>query len=120
MVGMANTLRMALAEVYIRIISRSERVPLRITVRNLPTLLKVGMVAEKRVTALLDEVRAQPHVDREGTLFGRCEMLLGLLCKARKRPVEAVAHLTEARRLLAQLGPTPAIDRVEAALRELQ
>ncbi len=120
MVGMANTLRMALAEVYIRIISRSERVPLRIIVRNLPTLLKAGMVAEKRVTALLDEVRAQPHVDREGTLFGRCEMLLGLLCKARKRPVEAVAHLTEARRLLAQLGSTPAIDRVEAALRELQ
>jgi hypothetical protein len=53
-------------------------------------------------------------------VFGRCEMLLGLLCKAKKRPAEAVAHLREAKRLLAQLGPTPALDRVEQALSELE
>jgi hypothetical protein len=53
-------------------------------------------------------------------VFGCCEMLLGLLCKAKKRRAEALSHLTEAKRLLAQLGPTPRLDRVEQALRELQ
>ena len=55
-----------------------------------------------------------------GKLFARCEMILGLLCKAKKRRSEAVSHLTEAKRLLAQLGPTPALDRVDLALRDLQ
>ena len=33
---------------------------------------------------------------------------------------EAVSHLTEAKRLLVQLGPTPALDRVDLALKDLQ
>jgi hypothetical protein len=47
-------------------------------------------------------------------------MILGLLCKAKKRRVEAVSHLTEAKRLLGQLGSTPALDRIEQALREVR
>jgi class 3 adenylate cyclase len=120
MVGMANLLRTALAEVYVRIISRTERPPLWVAVRNFPILLWVTFTAEARTRALIKDVCNCPHVNREGAVFGRCEMLLGLLCKAKKRRVEALSHLTEAKRLLAQLGPTPALDRVEQALRELQ
>jgi hypothetical protein len=120
MVGIANLLRAVLAEVYIRIILRTERAPLWVVVRNFPALLKAGIVAESRVRALVKDIRAQPHVDREGVVSGRCEMILGLLCMAKKRRAEAVSHLTEAKRLLAQLGPTPVLDRVEQALRELR
>ena len=78
------------------------------------------MVAEARVRTLVKAVSESSYVDREGTMFARCEMILGLLCKAKKRRSEAVSHLTEAKRLLAQLGPTPALDRVDLALRDLQ
>jgi hypothetical protein len=47
-------------------------------------------------------------------------MLLGLLCKAKKRRAEALSHLTEAKRLLAQLGSVPVLYQVEQALRELR
>jgi class 3 adenylate cyclase len=120
MVGIANLLRTALAEVYVRVISRTERTPLWVAVRNFPILLWVTLTAETRIRALVKDVCDCPHVEREGVVFGRCEMLLGLLCKAKKRRAEAVSHLTEAKRLLAQLGSTPALDRVEQALRELQ
>jgi class 3 adenylate cyclase len=119
MIGNANLLRLSLAEVYIRIILRTERAPFWVVIRNLPALLWASLVVESRVKALVKDVRALPHVDREGVVSGRCEMLLGLLCKAKKRRAEAISHLTEAKRLLAQLGPTPALDRVEQALREL-
>jgi DDE domain len=118
-VGMANLLRMVLADVYVRMISGTERAPLWVVVRNFPTLLEAAIVAEGRVKALIKHVCSRPHVDREGTVFGRCEMILGLLCKAKKRRAEAISHLTEAKRLLTQLGPTPALDRVEQALRDL-
>jgi hypothetical protein len=120
MVGIANLLRTALAEVYVRIISRTERAPFWVAVRNFPILLWVTFTAETRLRALIKDVCDCPHVDRDGAVFGRCEMLLGLLCQAKKRRAEAVSHLTEAKRLLAQLGPTPFLDRIEQALRELQ
>jgi hypothetical protein len=120
MVGVANVVRTALAEVYLRIILKTERPPFWVVMRNLPALLRAGIVAVSRVEALVKDVRAQPHVDREGVVYGRCEMILGLLCKAKKRRLEAVSHLTEAKRLFAQLGPTPELNRIEQALRELR
>ena len=101
-------------------ISGGEKPPLRVVGRNLFTILCVAMVAEARVRALVKAVSESSYVDREGTMFARCEMILGLLCKAKKRRSEAVSHLTEAKRLLAQLGPTPALDRIDLALRDLQ
>ena len=118
--AIANWFRLVLAEVYVRMISGGEKPPLRVVGRNLFTILHVAMVAEARVKALVKAVSESSYVDREGTMFARCEMILGLLCKAKKRRSEAVSHLTEAKRLLAQLGPTPALDRVDLALRDLQ
>ena len=118
--AIANWFRLVLAEVYVRMISGGEKPPLRVVGRNLFTILYVAMVAEARVKALVKAVSESSYVDREGTMFARCEMILGLLCKAKKRRSEAVSHLTEAKRLLAQLGPTPALDRVDLALRDLQ
>ena len=118
--AIANWFRLILAEVYVRMISGGEKPPLRVVGRNLFTILCVAMVAEARVRTLVKVVSESSYVDREGTMFARCEMILGLLCKAKKRRSEAVSHLTEAKRLLAQLGPTPALDRVDLALRDLQ
>jgi hypothetical protein len=119
-VGTANWFRLLLAEVHVRMISGGETAPLRVVAQNLFTLLGIAMVAERRVRTLVKAVSESSSVDREGTVFARCEMILGLLCKAKKRRREALSHLTEAKRLLARLGPTPALDRVDLALRDLQ
>jgi hypothetical protein len=97
-----------------------EKAPFWVVARNSFTLLCIAMVAERRVRTLVKAVSESSCVDRDGTIFARCEMILGLLCKAKKRRCEAVSHLTEAKRLHAQLGPTPALDRVDLALRDLQ
>jgi hypothetical protein len=46
-------------------------------------------------------------------------MILGLLYKGRRKRALAFQHLTEARRILSQLGKTPILARVETALSEL-
>jgi hypothetical protein len=48
--------------------------------------------------------------------MGRCEMILGLLCKAKRKRGLAVQHLTEAKRIASQFGPTPMLAKIEAAL----
>ena len=46
-------------------------------------------------------------------------MIMGLLYKAKKKRALAVQHLTEAKRIASQSGPTPMLAKIEAALAEL-
>ena len=64
-------------------------------------------------------VRQNPRFDPNGHHIGHCEMILGLLHKAKKKRALAVRHLTEARRIISQSGSTPALARIDAALAEL-
>ena len=74
---------------------------------------------EKRIRALLEQARRTPELDPDGHHIGRSEMILGLLCKAKKKRALAVQHLTEAKRIILQFGQTPILARVETALAEL-
>jgi hypothetical protein len=47
-------------------------------------------------------------------------MILGLLYKAKKKRALALEHLTEARRIASQFGPTPMLAKIDAALTELR
>jgi hypothetical protein len=46
-------------------------------------------------------------------------MIMGRLCKAKKKGALAVQHLTEAKRIASQFGPTPMLARIDAELAEL-
>ena len=46
-------------------------------------------------------------------------MILGLLYQGRKKRALALPHLTEAKRIVSQFGPTPMLERIDAALAEL-
>ena len=46
-------------------------------------------------------------------------MTLGLLYKAEKKRALAVQHLTEAKRIVSQFGPTPLVAKIETALTEV-
>ena len=74
------------------------------------------LTAEKRIYALVGRVRENPLLDPNGSSIGRCEMIFGLLCKFKKKPMLALKYLTEAKRIISQFGPTPMLDKIEAAL----
>jgi hypothetical protein len=108
-----------LCEIYLEIISGKEKPPLKVLLRNFLTLATVMFTAEKRIRALVARVRQNPRFDPDGHFIGRCEMILGLLYKAKKNPALARPHLTEARRIIGQTGATPMLAKIDAALAEL-
>ena len=115
----ADWYRMFLCEIYLEIISGKDKPPLRVLMRNALTLMIVMFSAPKRVAALVARVRENPQFDPNGHFIGRCEMILGRLYKAKKKGAVAVQHLTEAKRIASQFGPTPILARIDAELAEL-
>ena len=117
---LADLCRLLVSELYLRIISGNEKLPLGVLLKNLPILLKVMVTAPSRIRALIAQIRQNPHFDPTGHHIGRAQMNLGLLYKVKKNRELAVQHLTEAKRILSQFGQTPILARVDAALAELQ
>jgi hypothetical protein len=117
--GNANWMRLILAEVYLEVIAGSERPRLTILLKNMPILLKIMITASSRIRALVRQALETPQYDPNGFYVGKSEMILGLLCEAKKKRALAVQHLTKAKRILSQFGQTPILARVDAALAEL-
>jgi hypothetical protein len=117
---MAGVYRIYLCEIYLEIITGMEKPPIKVLMRNFFTLAVIMVTAEKRIRGLVERVRQNPRFDPNGHHIGHCEMILGLLHKAKKKRALAVRHLTEARRIISQSGSTPALARIDAALAELR
>ena len=115
----ADLERLKLAEVYLQIIAGDETPPLAVLLRNFPILLKVMVGGSARIYALVTRVLRNPHFDPGGHYVGRAHMILGLLNKAKKKRALAVQHLTEAKRITSQFGPTPMLAKIETALTEV-
>jgi class 3 adenylate cyclase len=118
--GQADASRLLLCEVYLRIVSGGGGRPsLSFLLRNVATLLRIALSVETRIYTLVARVRENRSLDPDGVTVGRCEMVLGLLYKAKKKRALAVQHLSEAKRIGSQFGPTPMLARIDAALGEL-
>jgi class 3 adenylate cyclase/tetratricopeptide (TPR) repeat protein len=117
--GNADWWRLNLADVYLEIIAGNEKPPLKVLLKNLPILLKVMSTASSKIRTLLLQAKKNPQWDPNGYFFGKSEMILGLLYKAKKKRTLAIQHLSEARRIFSQFGQTPILSRVETALAEL-
>jgi class 3 adenylate cyclase len=115
----ADWTRMFLCEVYLEILSGAEKLPLGVRVRNLWTLIVATLTAERRILALIARVRQNPQFDPAGHYVGRCEMIVGLLHKAKGKRAPAIRRLEEARRIASQSGRTPMLARIDTALAEL-
>ena len=115
----ADFFRLNLAEVYLEMISGKEKPPLLVLLKNLPVLLKVKVTAFARVRSLMTRVLQNPNFDPAGYHVGRAQMILGLLHKAKNKRSLAIQHLTEAKRIASQFGPTPMRAKIDAALAEL-
>ena len=117
--AVADWQRLFLSEIYLEIISGKERPSASVLARNALTLVSVTIMARKRILKLVERVRQNPQFDPNGHFIARCEMILGLLYKSKKKRALAVQHLTEAKRISSQFGPTPMLAKIEAALAEL-
>ena len=115
----ADWYRMFLCEIYLEIVSGAEKPSAKVIVRNLPTLVSVMFTAQRRILSLTEHVRQNTQVDPNGHHIGRCEMILGLLYKAKNKRALALQHLTEAKRIDSQFGSTPMSAQIDRALAEL-
>jgi hypothetical protein len=118
--GMANLSRILLCEIYLQMVSATGKPSLQFLFRNLGTIVHTALTVESRVTTLVAQALEAPGLDPEGVTVGQCEMILGLLYKARKKRPLALQHLSEAKRIASQFGPTPMLARIGAALAELE
>jgi class 3 adenylate cyclase len=115
----ADWYRLILGEIYLQALIGREKLPLPVLVKNLPILLMIRLTASSRIQRMMTHVLENPHFDPDGFRIGHAHVILGLLYKVKnKRPV-ALKHLTEAKRILVQFGPSQKLTRVETALAEL-
>jgi class 3 adenylate cyclase len=116
---MADGYRITLCEVYLNIIGGYKALPLQMLLRNLPILLKVMMTASSRIPSVIARMAESPLADHSGYHHGHARLILGLLYKIKKKRALALEHLTEAKRALSEIGQTPTLARVDAALAQL-
>jgi len=111
--------KLFLCEVYLEVLFAKERPSLAILLKNLPAIIWIFFTGRSAIEKLISEVQHNSQFDPDGHHIGRAEMILGLLYKGTNRRSLAVHHLTQAQRILSQLGPTPIVTRVQRALIEL-
>ncbi len=112
--------RLFLSEVYLQILLGEGGASPGVLLRNFGALAGVMLWGERRILALIDRVRTNPHWDTDGFYHARCDMILGLLHKLRKRKPQALAHLGKAQAAILPVGASPMLVRIEQALAELQ
>jgi hypothetical protein len=112
--------RRNLAEVYLQIIVGKEKPTASVLLKNFPVLLKVILTGPARIRTLIAHVLENPRFDPAGIHIGRAQMIIGLLYKAKNKRALARQHLTKAKLITSQFGPNPMLEKIEAALAELQ
>ncbi|MEQ6249862.1 adenylate/guanylate cyclase domain-containing protein [Sulfitobacter sp. HNIBRBA3233] len=115
----ADWYRLFLCDVYLAILAGEGDASPAVMLRNIGALSKVILFGGRDITRMVETVRANPMFDPEGHQIGRAEMILGLLCKIKKKKDRARAHLEEARRIVAPSGSSGMLTRIETALADL-
>ena len=118
--GHADWCRLLLCEIHVAVLSGEGETSPWVALKNLRALVHVFLRGEREVIALVETVRANGQFDPEGNFIGAAEMILGLMFKARRKPLLARQHLTEARRIVAPSGPSAMLARIDAALAGLE
>nr|WP_256415887.1 adenylate/guanylate cyclase domain-containing protein [Ruegeria sp. HKCCD8929] len=111
--------RLFLCEMHLAILTGEGGGSIGVLLRNLRTIIRVMLTGEKRLISLIERVRKNPQFDTKGHYIARCDMIMGLLYKAKKKKPLAVQHLTDARLIVETAGQSPMLARIDAALAEL-
>ncbi len=112
--------RIALAEIYLEILTARQRPPMRIIVRNFRALVGAMIFGARRAEELLTKAAAHKQLHEQGTLQARIKMDLGLLFKHKKQPRRARDFLEKARLPAEIQGATFLLSKIDTALAELR
>ena len=108
--------RGTLAEIYLEILLGERKVPLRMILKNLDTILAARLFGARRVRALLEQVAQQDHFSERGTIRARINMELGLLYKVERNPDRARKHLEQALAVAQSERATGMVDKITTEL----
>ncbi|MTI02089.1 hypothetical protein E1297_39410 [Roseibium sp. RKSG952] len=111
--------RLFLCEMHLAILTGEGGGSLGVLFRNLRSILRVMIFGEKEMIAMIEHIRKNPQFDSGGHYIARCDMIMGLLYKAKKKRPLAVEHLQRARLVVETAGQSPMLTRIDTALNEL-
>ncbi len=115
----ADWARLFLCELYLAILTGEGGASLAVFFKNFRAIIWVMLFGEKRLVAMVDQIRKNPQFDDQGHYLARCDMIMGLLYKAKKKKQLALKHLTRAQVVVETAGPSPMLTRINDALAEL-
>ncbi|MES0826438.1 hypothetical protein [Ruegeria sp. SCP11] len=115
----ADWARLFLCEMYLAILTGEGCGSLRVLLRNFRSILWVMLFGRKKLISMVEQVRSNPQFDPKGHYIARCDMIIGLLYKAKKKKAQAIDHLSRARVIVETAGRSPMLTRIDTALAEL-
>ncbi len=86
---LAGFARILLAEIYIQVLNGGQRPPLRVILRNLPTLMAARLQGARRASALIETAASNSQWDANSAALARIDFNRGELWRLRRRPAKA-------------------------------
>jgi class 3 adenylate cyclase len=118
--AVASWNRLALAELYLGMLTTRRRPPIRFILLNLAPILKVRMVGRSQARQLLEQLVSNTQIHPDSTTRARIEMDLARLCMMEKAPDQARRHLAKARSAVLAQDLAPMLNEIDAIAASLQ
>ena len=112
--------RIVLAEIYIQILSGGERPPVAVLFRNFWVIAAAMIFGARRARTLLQRAAGTKMLSERGVYIARINFDLGVLSAMKKNCVEAKNHFEKARVSAESQGAGKLLQKIDAALAELQ
>jgi class 3 adenylate cyclase len=112
--AVASWNRLALAELYIGMLSIQTRPSIKLILSNLPAILAVRMFGNRHARQLLEQITQNGQIHEESTTRARIELDLARLCLIRDQSELARQHLKKARTAALSQDATPILNEINA------
>jgi class 3 adenylate cyclase/tetratricopeptide (TPR) repeat protein len=111
--------RIILAEVYLELLTSTQRPPLLFLLRNLGSIVRARLYGKRRALRLLEQASRFKQLHERGVIRARINTDLGLLYKLKGQPAVARQFLEKGRVPAEQQGATFVLNKIQAILADL-
>ena len=112
--AVASWNRLALAELYLGMLSVKRRPPIRLILFNLRSILKVRLFGLRQARRLLEQLSLNAQIHPDSTTRARIEMDLAKVCLRENAPTQARLHLSRARAAALAQESAPMLNAIDA------
>ena len=117
--AVASWNRLALAELYLAMLSSRRRPSIKLILSNLSAILKVRISGHRRARLLLEQLALSSQIHEDSTTRALIEIDLARLCLLKKRSNLARQHLAKARLAALAQDSTPILNEIDAIVASL-